>query len=99
MGPTRERMDTDEPEKRSNMIEALKSTDLVNKLGGKFKLTVLIQKRLVELTQGARPFIERKPGQTDMELAIQEILEEKIGIDYEGCHISKPEDIETATLR
>ncbi|HOD80893.1 MAG: DNA-directed RNA polymerase subunit omega [Planctomycetes bacterium ADurb.Bin126] len=72
------------------MIEALKSEEIVNKVGGKFKLTALIQRRLVELLQGTRPLVERKRGMTDMEVVIQEILEEKIGIDYEKSDVSTP---------
>jgi DNA-directed RNA polymerase subunit omega len=75
------------------MIEALKSEEVVNKVGGKFKLTALIQKRLVELMQGARPYVERKRGMTDMEVAIQEILEEKIAIDYDKSDIPTPEEL------
>ncbi|MCY2930434.1 MAG: DNA-directed RNA polymerase subunit omega [Planctomycetota bacterium] len=74
------------------MIEALKSEEIVEKLGGRFKLTALIQRRMVELIQGAKPLVERKPGQTDMEVVIQEILEDKIGIDYELSNVTKPED-------
>jgi DNA-directed RNA polymerase subunit omega len=75
------------------MIEALKSEDIVNKVGGRFKLTALIQKRMVELMQGSRPLVERTKGMTDMELAIQEILEDKIGIDYDKSDIPTPEDL------
>lgn len=75
------------------MIEALKSEELVHKVGGKFKLTALIQRRLVELLQGARPFVERKPGMTDMEVVIQEILEEKIEIDYAASRIATPAEL------
>ena len=60
------------------MIEALKSDDIVNKLGGRFKLTALIQRRLRELiVDGARPLVERD-GRTDLELVIEEILQDKI---------------------
>ena len=45
------------------MIEALKSDEIVNKVGGRFKLTALIQKRMLELMDGARPLVER--GQHD----------------------------------
>ena len=62
------------------MIEALKSDDIVNKLGGRFKLTALIQRRLGELIEGARPLVERE-GRTDLELVIEEILQDKIAID------------------
>ena len=37
------------------MIETLKSDDIINKVGGRFKLTALIQRRWVELMQGADP--------------------------------------------
>jgi DNA-directed RNA polymerase subunit omega len=75
------------------MIEALKSEEIVKKVGGRFKLTALIQKRLVEIMQGSRPLVERKKGMTDMEVAIQEILEDKIGIDYEHSDIAEPKDL------
>lgn len=75
------------------MIEALRSEEIVRKVGGRFKLTALIQRRMVELMQGARPLVERKKGMTDMEVAIQEILEDKIAIDYEHSDIPRPEEI------
>ena len=76
------------------MIEALKSEKLANKVGGKFKLTALIQRRLVELVQGTRPLVERKIGMTDIEVVIQEILEDKIGIDYDRSDIARPEELD-----
>ena len=75
------------------MIEALKSEEIVRKVGGKFKLTALIQKRMLELMQGARPLVDRKRGMTNMEVAIQEILEDKIGIDYEKSDVPRPEEL------
>ena len=66
------------------MIEALKSDEIVNKVGGRFKLTALIQKRMLELMDGARPLVERRDGQTDLEVVIEEILQDKIAIDYES---------------
>jgi DNA-directed RNA polymerase subunit omega len=63
------------------MIEELKSTEIVNKVGGRFKLTALIQKRLGELMDGARPLIENAEGKTNMEIVVQEILQDKITID------------------
>lgn len=59
------------------MIEDLKNDDLAEKVGGQFKLAALIQKRWLELLQGARPMIEPE-GRTEMEIVIQEILEDKI---------------------
>ncbi|MCA9292195.1 MAG: DNA-directed RNA polymerase subunit omega [Phycisphaerales bacterium] len=66
------------------MIEALKSEDIVNRAGGRFKLCALIQRRLVELMEGARPLVERR-GRTDLEIVIDEILHEKICIDHESA--------------
>ena len=79
------------------MIEALKSDELVNKVGGRFKLTALIQRRLVELVQGQRPLVDPKGPDgralTDMEIVIQEILEDKISIDYEKSDVTTPEEL------
>ena len=63
------------------MIEELKSMELVKKLGGRFKLTALIQKRLQELMQGARPLIEDTENKTQLEIVIQEIKEDKITLE------------------
>ena len=68
------------------MIEALKSDVIVRKVGGRFKLTALMQKRWVELMQGSRPMVEPE-GKTTLEIIAQEILEGKIGIDYEHSDI------------
>jgi DNA-directed RNA polymerase subunit omega len=73
------------------MIEDLKSTDIINKVGGKYKLTALIQKRLDELMEGARPLIEDTEGKTQLEIVVQEILQDKIAIDYEASDITRPD--------
>lgn len=73
------------------MIEDLKNTDIINKVGGKYKLTALIQKRLGELMEGARPLIEETEGKTQLEIVVQEILQDKIAIDYEASDITKPD--------
>jgi DNA-directed RNA polymerase subunit omega len=71
------------------MIEALKSDEIVAKVGGRFKLTALIQKRMMELMDGARPLVERG-HMTDLELVIQEIIQNKIVIDYEASGLEPP---------
>lgn len=59
------------------MIEELKNDDLINRIGGRFKFTAMIQKRWRELMFGARPMIE--PGRlSPLEIAIKEIAEGKI---------------------
>jgi DNA-directed RNA polymerase subunit omega len=72
------------------MIEALKSDEIVNKVGGRFKLTALIQKRMIELMDGARPLVERTDNMTDLEVVVQEILQDKIAIDYEASGLDQP---------
>ncbi|MGD9789054.1 MAG: DNA-directed RNA polymerase subunit omega [Phycisphaerales bacterium] len=64
------------------MIEALKGEEIVNKVGGRFKLCALIQRRLVQLLEGARPLVERH-GRTDLEIVIEEILQDKITSDFD----------------
>ena len=63
------------------MIEELKDIALADKVGGRFKLTALIQRRLKELMDGSRPLIEDAQGKTQLEIVIQEILQDKIAID------------------
>jgi len=72
------------------MIEALKSDEIVHKLGGRFKLTALIQRRLKELIiDGARPLVDRD-GRTDLELVIEEILQNKIAPDFSETGYEPP---------
>ena len=63
------------------MIEELKSEKIINKVGGKFKLTALVQRRLGELMQGGRPLIKNTENRTMLEIVVQEILQDKIAID------------------
>ncbi len=64
------------------MIEALKSDDIVNRVGGRFKLCSLIQRRLVQLMDGARPMIDRN-GRSDLELVVEEIMQGKLHYDFD----------------
>jgi len=72
------------------MIEDLKNIELVRKVGGRFKLTALIQKRLMELMQGGRPLIENTEGMSQLQIVVEEIKLDKITIDYDNSDISKP---------
>lgn len=60
------------------MLEELKSDKIVNKVGGRFKLAALIQRRMSELMQGSRPLIEDARDKTMLEIVVQEILQDKI---------------------
>jgi len=64
------------------MIEALKSDEIINKVGGRFKLCALIQRRLVQLMDGARPMVERR-GRSDLEVIVEEIMQGKIEAEFD----------------
>ena len=72
------------------MIELLRNDDIIEKVGGRFKLTALIQKRWLELMRGARPLIDNTHGKTEMEVVVEEINQGKIGIDYQASGIAEP---------
>ncbi|HOT72189.1 MAG TPA: DNA-directed RNA polymerase subunit omega [Anaerohalosphaeraceae bacterium] len=73
------------------MIEELKDTAIVNKVGGRFKLAAIIQKRLGELIDGGRPLIEDTEGKTPMEIVIEELKRDKIAPDYGSPEKTKKE--------
>jgi DNA-directed RNA polymerase subunit omega len=62
------------------VLDELKEEGIVNKVGGRFKLSTLIQKRMVMLNTGARPLVEVRGGDK-MAVVIQEILQDKIYLD------------------
>jgi DNA-directed RNA polymerase subunit omega len=65
------------------MLEELKEEQIVNKVGGRFKLSTLIQKRMIALNQGARPLVDLR-GADKMTIVIQEIMNDKIFLDLSG---------------
>ncbi len=65
------------------MIDELKEEEIVNKVGGRFKLSTLIQKRMIALNQGARALVEGR-GMDKMTMVIQEIMQDKIYLDMSG---------------
>ena len=65
------------------MLEELKEEFIVNKVGGRFKLSTLIQKRLVQINRGSRPLVEMNTDDK-MEVVIQEILQDKIFLTTSG---------------
>ncbi len=89
------------------MLDINTEEELVQLVGGKFKLTSLIQKRIVELNRGALPLVEEEENDelTGMsrlrKIAIKEILEGKIELAereeldqalQEAVIADKPED-------
>ena len=70
------------------MIEELKDEQLISKIGGRFRLSALIQKRLVALNEGTPSVIDY--GRTNssatrdrLNTVIQEILQGKIYLNTE----------------
>ena len=70
-------------EKGNDMLDELKEEAIVNKVGGRFKLSTLIQKRMVALNKGARPLVDVR-GSDKMAIVVQEILQDKIYLDASG---------------
>jgi DNA-directed RNA polymerase subunit omega len=74
------------------MIDELKEEAIVNKVGGRFKLSTLIQKRMVALNTGAKPLVDVRTGDK-MSIVIQEILQDKIYLDVSGeLRTRQPQD-------
>ena len=62
------------------MLDELKEESIVNKVGGRFKLSTLIQKRLVQLNQGSRALVDLNTSDR-MKIVLQEIVQDKIYLD------------------
>ena len=62
------------------MLDELKEEELIIKVGGRFKLSTLIQKRLVQLKQGSRALVDLDTHDK-MAVVLQEILQDKIYLD------------------
>jgi DNA-directed RNA polymerase subunit omega len=62
------------------MIDALREEEIVNKVGGRFKLSTLIQKRLVALNAGSRPLVDLNTHDK-LQIVIAEIMQDKIYLD------------------
>jgi DNA-directed RNA polymerase subunit omega len=75
------------------MIDLLRNDDIIRKVGGRFKLTSLIQKRWLELMRGSRPLVDNIAGKTEMEIIMEEIMQNKISIDYDASGLTPPQDV------
>ena len=60
----------------------LREEAIIKKIGGRFKLSTLIQKRLVQTQRRRRPLVERK-NDNKMQIVINEIMQDKIYLDTE----------------
>ena len=66
------------------MIEELKEEKLIEKVGGRFRLSALIKKLLVVLNKSQRPFVSAADKKDKLQIVIQEILEDKIYLNMDG---------------
>ena len=65
------------------MLEELKEEEIVKKVGGRFKLSTLIQKRLVQLNQGSRALVH-VDTHDKMSILLQEIMQDKIFLNMQN---------------
>lgn len=63
--------------------------DIVARLGGRFQLSALIQRRLVELMDGAKPLVARG-NLSDLEVVIKEIMDGRLSQDSPGANVPDP---------
>ena len=73
------------------MIADLKDDELINRFGGRFKLTAVIQTRWRQLLMGARPMVDPE-GLSDLEVVIREVKEGKVIIDEDQTEMVAEED-------
>ena len=73
---------------------------LSEKVGGRFQLTALVQRRLIELNRGARPLVDDQ--QTNLRTVIEELMQGKLDdraaefdIMEGGSMLGGPLEIET----
>ncbi len=66
------------------MFDELRDEEIINKVGGRFRLSSLIQKRLVALNAGSRPLVESQGSEDRLQVVIREILEDKIYLDMDA---------------
>ncbi|MFO0979352.1 MAG: DNA-directed RNA polymerase subunit omega [Planctomycetaceae bacterium] len=65
------------------MLDDFREDDIVRKVGGRFKLSSLIQKRMVALNRGARPLVDLQTKSL-LEIVVAEIMQDKIYLDTSG---------------
>jgi DNA-directed RNA polymerase subunit omega len=73
------------------MIEAFRHDEIINKIGGRFKLAALIQRRWLQLLQGARPMVDTT-GLSELEVVVKEILDGKIEMELVDSNESEDEE-------
>lgn len=59
------------------------------KIGGAFRLTVLLQKRVRELVRGARPLVSSLASDSPVDIALREVLDDKVELVTSGAHAER----------
>ena len=62
------------------MLDEFREDDIVRKVGGRFRLSSLIQKRMVQLNRGAPQLVDIQTKNL-MEIVVAEIMQDKIFLD------------------
>ena len=65
------------------MLDEFREDDIVRKVGGRFKLSTLVQKRMVALNRGAQALVDL-PTRDLMEMVVAEVKQDKIYLDTTG---------------
>jgi DNA-directed RNA polymerase subunit omega len=65
------------------MLDEFREDEIARKVGGRFKLTSLIQKRMVALNRGARPLVDLQTKDL-MQIVVAEIMQDKVYLDASG---------------
>jgi len=63
-----------------NRQEGFTEEDLIAKVGGRFRLSVLLQKRLQEMNRGSQPMVQVR-SKTPLETVYAEIAEDKLAFE------------------
>jgi len=71
--------------------------DLARKVGGRFHLTALIQKRLIQLNRGAKPMVE--PQETALRTVIEELLQGKLDVEKPDLGLGAADELSTTDPR
>ncbi len=65
------------------MHDEFREDEIARMVGGRFKLTSLIQKRMVALNRGARPLVDLQTKDL-MQIVVAEIMQNKVYLDTSG---------------
>lgn len=79
------------------MHDEFREDEIVRKVGGRFKLSTLVQKRMVALNRGARPLVELQTKDL-MQVVVAEIMQDKIYLDTSGTVKTVEDESETVDV-